>query len=103
MGMSRLAFLASPPIDVTDSNPTRIRMATVACTNTQPKLWMPTTDAAFGWVRKLPLSSLLGIADRERHRLAGGVQLRLAERRRRRARSCRSSGRSPSVFSVANS
>ena len=26
-GMSRLAFLASSPIEVTDSNPTRIRMA----------------------------------------------------------------------------
>ena len=29
-GMSRLAFLASPPMAVTDSNPTRIKMATVA-------------------------------------------------------------------------
>jgi len=30
MGISRLAFLASPPIEVTDSKPTRIRIATVA-------------------------------------------------------------------------
>ena len=48
MGTSRLAFFASPPIDVTDSNPTRIRIATVACTNIQLKLWMPITDLAFG-------------------------------------------------------
>jgi hypothetical protein len=48
IGTSRLAFLASPPSDVTDSKPTRIKIATVACTNIHPKLWMPTTDLAFG-------------------------------------------------------
>ena len=31
-------LVTSPPIEVTDSNPTRIRMAIVACTNIQPKL-----------------------------------------------------------------
>ena len=33
MGMCLVGFFASPPIEVTDSNPTRIRMATVAWMN----------------------------------------------------------------------
>ena len=60
IGMWRLAFLASPPMDVTDSKPTRIRMAMVACTNIQPKLCMPITELAVGCDRKLPLSSFSG-------------------------------------------
>ena len=54
IGMSRLAFLASPPSDVHDSKPTRIRIATVAWTNIHPTLWIPTTDFALGWLTKLP-------------------------------------------------
>ena len=60
MGTSRLAFLASPPKAVTDSNPTRIRIATVAWTKAHPILWIPTTDLAFSCDRKLPLASLSG-------------------------------------------
>ena len=60
MGTSRLAFFASPPIAVTDSNPTRIRIATVACTKANPQLCTPTTEAAFGWLRNTPFSSFSG-------------------------------------------
>ncbi len=60
MGTSRLAFFASPPMAVTDSNPTRIRMATVACTNTQPQLWGAMTDSLLGCVRNAPLLSVVG-------------------------------------------
>ncbi len=47
--MSRLAFFASSPIDVTDSNPTRIKMAMQAWMNTSEKPCVATTEPALGW------------------------------------------------------
>ena len=57
MGISRLAFFASPPMAVTDSKPTRMRMAMVAWTKTQFQLCGLTTEMAVGCARKLPAAS----------------------------------------------
>ncbi len=60
MGMCLVGFLASPPIAVTDSNPTRIRMATVAWMNTQLHLCGAITDCAVLCASMLPLASVAG-------------------------------------------
>ena len=57
MGMSRLAFLASPPMAVTDSKPTRMRMATVAWMNIQLKWCGLMTEPAVGWDWNAPVES----------------------------------------------
>ena len=62
MGICLVGFFASPPIAVTDSKPTRIRMATVAWMNTQLSLCGDTTAFAVGCVSMLPLESLSGYA-----------------------------------------
>ena len=48
MGICLVGFFASPPIEVTDSKPTRMRIATVDWMKTQLHLCTPTTEAAFG-------------------------------------------------------
>ena len=78
MGMSRLAFLASPPMAVTDSKPTRIRMATVACRKTQLTLCgLTTTEALVGMRQEVARGIRRGVADDEWHGLAGGIELGL--------------------------
>ena len=56
--MSRLAFFASSPIDVTDSNPTRIRIAMQAWMKMKKKLWGAVTELAVGWNLKCGVRSL---------------------------------------------
>ncbi len=47
--MSRVGFLASSPIDVTDSKPTRIRIAMQAWMTMYEKAWGAITDPAVVW------------------------------------------------------
>ncbi len=74
--MSRLAFFASSPIDVTDSNPTRIRIATHAWMNMYEKPCGATTDPALGWNWKCGVRSF-GWSES-----TGSMRGRLVRRRR---------------------
>ena len=53
--MSRLAFFASSPIELTDSNPTRIRMATHAWIMAKLNPCGEMTETAFGWNWKVSI------------------------------------------------
>src|SRR5579862_7832041 len=59
MGMSRLGFTASSPIEVTDSNPTRIRIAMQAWMMTKLIEWGEVTDPAVRWNWKERTFSLM--------------------------------------------
>ena len=56
-GMSRLALRASSPIEVTDSNPTRMRMAMQAWMTMNEKPWGAGTEVAVEWNLKCGVRS----------------------------------------------
>ncbi len=78
-------------------------MATVACTKAQPILCRPVTDDAFGMTEEIALFVLRRITDQERHRLAGGVQLRLRNLPTESRTTFSTSFPSSVAFCVANS